>query len=370
MWCARGKNLTPEEKQAHQTSQDIEKGLKQEAKSAKQKLLLLGMWERNRTNVAGTGDAGKSTFCRQMLVIHSEGLRNEEVMRFADVLRDNTLVSMQTVLMAANEWDLSFVRDCQPLVSQILHARTDLTPELAATVAQLAQTDVVKYVLSRSNELQIPGGGSGAEYYFENCERFADPEFVPTTEDIMRAKLRTTGIVEVNFSVVGSEFTMVDVGGQRSERRKWLHCFGDVTAVIFLVAINEYDMVLEEDNKTNRMEESLKLFQKLSGSQWFETISFVLFLNKSDLFEKKIQVAPLRETFVDYDEFVQSHAALKDATDEVRGFEYIKSQYASNFAGLRLYTYKTCAIDRDNCKKVFEAIKDTILSVSLKDVGI
>lgn len=55
----------------------------------------------------------------------------------------------------------------------------------------------------------------------------------------------------------------MDVGGQRSERRKWLHCFDNVTAVLFLVALNEYDMVLEEDNRTNRMEESLKLFQKL-----------------------------------------------------------------------------------------------------------
>jgi hypothetical protein len=59
---------------------------------------------------------------------------------------------------------------------------------------------------------------------------------------------------------------------------------GDVTAVIFLVAINEYDMVLEEDNKTNRMEESLKLFSKLTGSQWFDEVSFILFLNKTDLF--------------------------------------------------------------------------------------
>lgn len=128
----------------------------------------------------------------------------------------------------------------------------------------------------------------------------------------------------------GQEFTMVDVGGQRSERRKWLHCLyvlfcsglmersGDVTAVIFLVAINEYDMVLEEDNKTNRMEESLKLFSKLTGSQWFDEVSFILFLNKTDLFrvclqqnpvltslKEKIKKRPLTEYFEDYDQFVE-----------------------------------------------------------------
>ena len=39
---------------------------------------------------------------------------------------------------------------------------------------------------------------------------------------------------------------MVDVGGQRSERRKWIHCFDHVTSVMFLVAISEYDQILVE----------------------------------------------------------------------------------------------------------------------------
>lgn len=40
---------------------------------------------------------------------------------------------------------------------------------------------------------------------------------------------------------------MFDVGGQRSERKKWMHCFENVTAVVFLAAISEYDQVLVED---------------------------------------------------------------------------------------------------------------------------
>ena len=39
---------------------------------------------------------------------------------------------------------------------------------------------------------------------------------------------------------------MVDVGGQRSERRKWIHCFENVTSIMFLVALSEYDQVLVE----------------------------------------------------------------------------------------------------------------------------
>ena len=42
---------------------------------------------------------------------------------------------------------------------------------------------------------------------------------------------------------------MFDVGGQRSERKKWIHCFEGVTAIIFCVALSEYDMVLAEDDE-------------------------------------------------------------------------------------------------------------------------
>lgn len=45
---------------------------------------------------------------------------------------------------------------------------------------------------------------------------------------------------------IGIDFRMVDVGGQRSERRKWIHCFENVTSIIFLVALSEYDQILFE----------------------------------------------------------------------------------------------------------------------------
>lgn len=46
---------------------------------------------------------------------------------------------------------------------------------------------------------------------------------------------------------------MFDVGGQRSERKKWIHCFEGVTAIIFCVALSGYDLVLAEDEEMNRL---------------------------------------------------------------------------------------------------------------------
>jgi len=79
----------------------------------------------------------------------------------------------------------------------------------------------------------------------------------------------------------------VDVAGQRSERRKWLHCFDNVTAIIYLTAIDEYDSFLEEDDNISRLNESLSLWSEVTGSQYFKPHAWILFLNKSDSLKKK-----------------------------------------------------------------------------------
>lgn len=94
--------------------------------------------------------------------------------------------------------------------------------------------------------------------------------------------------------------SMLDVGGQRSERRKWIHCFDCVTAVLFCASLSEYDQKLREDDSQNRMKESLLLFDEICNSPWFRDTSFILFLNKTDLFREKIQRIPITSCFPQY----------------------------------------------------------------------
>ncbi len=55
---------------------------------------------------------------------------------------------------------------------------------------------------------------------------------------------------------------MVDVGGQRSERRKWIHCFEHVTSVMFLVALSEYDQTLVESDEVTIVTTYIKLYKQ------------------------------------------------------------------------------------------------------------
>ena len=79
---------------------------------------------------------------------------------------------------------------------------------------------------------------------------------------------------------------MFDVGGQRDERRKWIQCFNDVTAIIFVTACSSYNMVLREDPGQNRLRESLDLFKSIWNNRWLRTISVILFLNKQVILAK------------------------------------------------------------------------------------
>lgn len=123
---------------------------------------------------------------------------------------------------------------------------------------------------------------------------------MPSDQDVLRMRVKTIGITETKLDVGSLTYRMVDVGGQRSERKKWIHCFEDVTAIIFMVAISEYDQVLFEDESVNRMTESLTLFQSICNMEWFSKTSIILFMNKTDVFKKKLKSNPLRLYFPKY----------------------------------------------------------------------
>jgi len=201
---------------------------------------------------------------------------------------------------------------------------------------------------------------SATPYYLENATRFAQPDYLPSDKDVTLAKLRTSGIIETHFELQQIPFTLIDVGGQKNEQRKWLHCFENVSAVIYLVALDEFDMTLEEDNTTNRFTASLKLFMETTGLPWFNQNLCLLFLNKKDLFEEKIKTYPLNGHFPE----VPKNATLEDCLD------FMKRKYEDSFQGSTIQTFTTCAVDKENCKRVFESIKESVLLRAVETSGI
>ena len=152
------------------------------------------------------------------------------------------------------------------------------------------------------------------------------------------------------------------LGGQRSERRKWLHCFESVNAVLFVAALSEYDLTVEEDPETNRMEESMKLFESICNVKWFWHATIMLFLNKRDTFREKIKSVPLTVCFPEYD------GAL-DSFEETSDYIWRRFEDLCHVDRI-LYRHFTCAKDRSNIAAVFATVKDDVLRSTLQQLGL
>jgi len=197
-----------------------------------------------------------------------------------------------------------------------------------------------------------------ADYFFDEIERISLEDYLPTEKDVLRARIRSTGIEEAEFTFEKLAFSLIDVGGQRSERRKWIHCFDNVTAVLFCAAISEYDQMLREDGAQNRLNEALVLFQEISNSHLFANGSIILFLNKTDLFEKKIDKVPLTIWMSDYQ---------GESIDDAKA--YIKQQFVK-LTSHNIYTHYTCALDTRNIQIVITAIREELLKGSMLEMGL
>lgn len=122
-----------------------------------------------------------------------------------------------------------------------------------------------------------------AKYCLTDAARRATSGHLPTPQDALRGRVPTTGIFRPG------EHHLQDggCGGTAVGSRKRIHCFGNLTSILFLVALSEYDQVLVESDKENRVEESKALFRTIVKYPWFQN-SIILFLNEKDLLEDSI----------------------------------------------------------------------------------
>lgn len=309
----------------------------------------------------GAGESGKSTVAKQMKILHLDGFSKEECESYKSIIAANTVGSMRVLVKAAADMGYTMQQDNREAGARICDDKLFagvLTPAIGRDIKALWEDEAIRNTFARSASFQL---NDSAAYYFDNIERIAHPDYVPTPQDVLRSRTKTTGIIETEFDVQGTHFRMVDVGGQRSERKKWMYCFQDVTAVIFCVAMSEYDLKLYEDDRTNRMHESLKLFKEIANTKWFLNTAMILFLNKKDIFQEKIKKIDLNVAFPEYNGGCNYENASK----------YIKNIFVtqSEDPKKQIYTHETCATDTNNISVVFNAVKDIVLNQTLTEAG-
>jgi len=315
----------------------------------------------------GAGESGKSTIFSQMKIIHKGGFTDEEKLSMKRVVMDNLLQYMVSLINGAKKVSVELDSDDhRSMADKILEVESSL--EEASNIEELLPTVIeeikalwkdagIRKAFEQRNKFQI---FDQAQYFLDKPDRFSAPDFLPNEEDIIKCRGKTLGVVEMHFEVDNNSFTIVDVGGQRNERKKWIHCFEGVAAVIFVTSLSEYDQTLFEDGTTNRMIESLKLFDEVCNSRWFKDSHIILFLNKTDLFREKIKkFDPKDYCFPDYD----------GGLDYEKALEYIEQQFIKkNSINRKIYIQKTCATDTGNIRFVFNVIRDIVFHKTINEI--
>ncbi|KAH8827686.1 heterotrimeric G protein alpha subunit 4 [Flagelloscypha sp. PMI_526] len=340
--AAPGVVVTDADREKHRQA---EKALKEaKARLASQvKVLLLG-----------SGDSGKSTILKQMRVIHKLPFSAQEIESYRQLVFDN-LTGTKQVLDAMPDMELEPSAELteKGWIQMIEDARDirdgePFPPEFKEVLVGVWNDPPVKQAYERGNEAALP---ENLVYYFGAIERLFEPTYTPTEQDIIHSRART---IELQKLHLDHEMLMVDVGGQKSERRKWIHCFQDVTSILFLVSLSGYDQCLVEDKDANQMQDAMTIWDSICHSQWFKQTSIILFLNKNDLFEKKIATSDIRTFFPDFE---------GEAGDVKAGRDYFKKRFArlAQKAGRQkereIYIHITTATDTAMLRVVMAAVE-------------
>ncbi|XP_054469116.1 guanine nucleotide-binding protein subunit alpha-11-like [Anoplopoma fimbria] len=338
--------LPAEDRERLRVHREIERQLRRDKDASYRQLKLL---------LLGTGESGKSTFIKQMRIIHGSGYSEADRKGFTQLVFQNIVTAIQALINGMTTLQIDYTDNQNTSHAQKLgQVEADHVSTLDAR-----QVDAIRRVWSdpgvqrcydRRRKFQL---SDSAKYYLDDLDRITALLYIPTEQDILRVRVPTTGIIEYHFDLKDVLFRMVDVGGQRSERKKWIHCFENVTSIIFLAALSEYDQVLSESENDNRLQESLALFKTIISYHWFQESSIILFLNKTDLLEEKITQSHLATYF----------PAFTGPQCDARSAEkFIWQMYQNKQSGhpQSLYKHFTCATDTNNIRLVFKDVKNTV----------
>ena len=305
--------MTDEERKAEENSRAIDKEMMN--REHEYKLLLLG-----------AGESGKSTIFKQLKICYAGGFTLEDKAMFRAQIHVNIIGFMKHLCGAVDMLRLEHLTSQGDKIKSLLewddNADLALNREFYISTLRMLWADpAIQEAWNRRSEFFIIESHS---YFFQEnmLEIICSSNYNPQEAHILRVRARTSGIVENKFKIAGTKFSIIDVGGQKSERRKWMSCFDNVNGIIFVAALSEFDQFLFEDEKQNRMVDALNLFDKTCNRDIFLNTPLILFLNKKDLFQQKL--ADPKKQIADVSHFRDFTGPRGDYT---AGVNYFKKQF-------------------------------------------
>eukprot|EP01084_Bolivina_argentea_P011289 21102_1 len=333
-----------------------------EAKSSKEEYKILFL---------GSGGCGKSTLIKQLRELYGEGLTAQDKKAAIHGIAAYVIETMKR-LLDEDSFDIDSLDsdEAANAAHEILQldpsdVNTVLTPEITAHIKLLWAQPSIKALFDETAKANLNGT---CAHFFDSMDRIASASFDPTHRDYLLQRRPTVGIIEqwiAKTDYDGAKFLIVDVGGQKNERKKWIHQFENVNAMVYVISLSAYDEPLYEDETLNSLQDAISLFcdTMKSDSHWFKQSSLFLVFNKVDLFETKITNHSMKECFADeYDENEYWNDCKSDEEKMKKNKQFIKTKFMEQTQFDDVVTFETCAYEEDQVKNVFAKILKNIVA--------
>lgn len=208
-----------------------------------------------------------------------------------------------------------------------------------------------------------------AGFFLDSLDRVTSLKYVPSDDDILRARLKTLGVSEHRFkfkagNMVAHDWKVFDVGGARSLRAAWAPFFDNMDAIIFLAPISGFDETLAEDPSVNRLEDSILLWKSIVSNPLLQNAQTVLFLNKFDLFRAKL------DSGIQFGQHVVSYGNRPNKSENASN--YLRKKFANLHKQYSpsprvLYCHLTSAIDGKSTQSILGNVRDMVLRQYLRE---
>ncbi|GMS93368.1 hypothetical protein PENTCL1PPCAC_15543, partial [Pristionchus entomophagus] len=340
--------------------------------------------QRVKILLLGSADAGKSTILKQMRILHMNGFDIEEMHSFKKHLRFNVFQIFHEVAIGVHDCVPNIPDDEKNVIVRFAEGLSwingmDENKEIDILLNFRQMDCVCHFMKQYPNYSSLP---DNAHYYLPNLASLLSTDYTPTAEDILHLRVPTASVNEIYFSFNSTKIRLIDVGGQRAYRKKWIHCFEGVSAVLFVASMAAYDQsldgvdsfakpVLHKDlfpaehttpKVGNRMRDSAQLFGEMLRSPYLISSAFILFLNKTSTCRDTVSFSTLHDPI-----------SISDGSNEQDASEYLKEYFlmrkSKKDVDRKIYSHFTCATDTKNVDFVFTAACDIVLQKSLNKGG-
>ncbi|XP_077992984.1 guanine nucleotide-binding protein G(q) subunit alpha-like [Glandiceps talaboti] len=357
-------------KEAAARSHNIDVALDEEREKRQREIQLLTL---------GSAGSGKSTFSKQLRLLYGDGYPTSERLKFQRQVYQNIRRAVNLLATAMKTLHIDYENGENEFLADDLggdeFTNFNLNCCCGSKIIECRECKPIDRDERDKIESVWRDGGiqrcflqrhlfhlaESSKYFLDDLHRVTAPGYLPTLQDILYIRTPTIGVAESVFRIDEITYRVIDVAGQKSHRKKWIHFFDGVTAVIFFTSLNGFNELVDdfEDNTTNCLRDSLSLFKEIVRNEFLKSTDFILFLNKHDLFIEKLHLFKLRDYFCQYD----------GENDPETATDFLQEEFMSRKPTEKtVYPHVTCATNTEIMKTVIADVMDIIVLINMRKI--